>query len=219
MTKNSQQAIYKTIRERITLLQYPPGETLSENALAAEFGISRTPVRRVLQRLEFEGLVVSRQGVGTLVTTVDIKLLKEVYAFRIKLAELIGDLSSVPSNEGDLDTLRSVLERCEAMHDQQDYEALARLNMEFNNTLISFISNKPFREVSDRLYYQTARVWPQILPDMDWTEEVSFMGTEIKQIIEALEAGDMRRVGQVRRDHISKSLSRIQRYLGEGALP
>lgn len=219
MTKNNQQAIYRTIRDRICLLQYPPGETLSENALATEFGISRTPVRRVLQRLEFEGLVVSRQGVGTLVTTVDIKLLKEVYALRIKLAELIGELSSAPATEGNLNTLRALHERCQAMRNQQDYEALARINMEFNDILMSFINNKPFRDISDRLYYQTARVWPQILPDMDWTEEVNFMCTEISQIFEALESGDMRRVGQVRRDHISKSLSRIQRYLGEGTLP
>jgi hypothetical protein len=42
------------------------------------------------------------------------------------------------------------------------------------------------------------------------------MCTEIKQIAGALSKGDMKRIGQIRRDHISNSLSRIQRYLGEG---
>jgi DNA-binding GntR family transcriptional regulator len=86
------QAIYKEIRERICLLQYPPGEMLSENALAAEFEVSRTPMRRILRLLEFEGLVISRAGVGTLVTTADLRSLREVYRLRIKLAEVIGDL-------------------------------------------------------------------------------------------------------------------------------
>jgi DNA-binding GntR family transcriptional regulator len=85
-------AIYNEIRDRICLLQYPPGMMLSENQLASEFGVSRTPIRRVLQRLEFEGLVVSKQGIGTLVTIVDLQYLKEVYALRLKLSELAGEL-------------------------------------------------------------------------------------------------------------------------------
>lgn len=216
MAKNSQEAIYKIIRERIALLQYPPGETLSENTLATEFGVSRTPVRRVLQRLEFEGLVSSKQGVGTLVTTLDIKLLKEVYVLRIKLAELIGELSPTPSVQGNLEVLDNLLERCKQMRERRDYEELARINMEFNDALLRFISNLPFREISDRLYYQTARVWPQILPDMKWLEEVDYMCSEIEQIAAALRQGNMQRVGEVRRTHIAMSLSRIQRYLGEG---
>jgi DNA-binding GntR family transcriptional regulator len=189
---------------------------ISENALAAEFGISRTPMRRILQRLEFEGLVVTRQGVGTIISTADLKSLREVYLLRIKLAELIGDLSPTPGPEGDIVTLDKLLERCQQMRQQRDYEALSRLNMDFNDALVRFISNKPLREISDRLYYQTARVWPQILPDMDWAEEVEYMCSEINQIDEALRQGDMRQVGQVRRDQISMSLNRIQRYLGMG---
>jgi len=208
------QTIYKQLRARICILQYPPGEAISENALAAEFGVSRTPIRRILQLLEFEGLVTSKQGVGTLVTTVDLKSLKEVYALRIKLAELIGELSSAPASDERIMMLDTLLERCEKMRTQRDYEELARINMEFNDELVRFISNKPLREISDRLYYQTARVWPQILPDMDWAEEVDFMCTEIKEIAEALRRGDMHRVGQVRRDQIAMSLKRIQRYLG-----
>lgn len=210
------QQIYKTIRSRICLLQYQPGEMISENALATEFEVSRTPMRRILQRLEFEGLVVTKQGLGTLVTTVDIKLLREVYALRIKLAEIIGELCSPPPAHTDFSHLDQLLERCQQMHQRRDYEELGRINMEFSDALIRFISNKPLQEISERLYYQTARVWPQILPDMDWAEEVDFMCTEIKEITAALQAGDMHRVGQTRRDHIAMSLSRIQRYLGEG---
>jgi DNA-binding GntR family transcriptional regulator len=208
--------IYKSIRERICLLEYPPGEVLSENALAAEFKVSRTLMRRILRLLEFEGLILSRQGVGTLVTTADLKSLKEVYLLRIKLAELIGDLSPMPSSDGSIDDLDRLLERCEQMRDRRDYEELGRINMEFNDALVRFISNLSLRNISDRLYYQTARVWPQILPDMVWDEEVDYMCTEIKQIAEALRAADMQRVGQVRREHISMSLSRIQGYLGQG---
>ena len=47
--------LYATIRERICLLEYAPLQRLSEEELAAEFKVSRTPIRRVLTRLEAEG--------------------------------------------------------------------------------------------------------------------------------------------------------------------
>src|SRR3546814_2838391 len=49
--------IYHALRDRICLLEYPPGLRLSEEEIAQEFDVSRTPVRRVLARLESEGLV------------------------------------------------------------------------------------------------------------------------------------------------------------------
>ena len=47
------QALYRELRDRISLLQYPPGTALRESALADEFGVSRTPIRRALHQLEF----------------------------------------------------------------------------------------------------------------------------------------------------------------------
>ncbi len=62
--------IYRILRDRICLLEYAPGSLISEEELAQEFEVSRTPVRRVLGRLESEGLVQSVHGVGTLVRIV-----------------------------------------------------------------------------------------------------------------------------------------------------
>ena len=88
--------LYRTLRDRICLLDYPPGARLSEEELAAEFEISRTPLRRVLARLEAEGLIGSVHGVGTIVTDVDVEELAQVYALRMELAPLLGRLDPVP---------------------------------------------------------------------------------------------------------------------------
>ena len=87
------QRLHAELRARICLLDYPPGTRLSEETLAAEFGTSRTPLRRVLARLEDEGLLTSRHGVGTLVTDVDLAEMAQVYALRLELAQLAGQLS------------------------------------------------------------------------------------------------------------------------------
>lgn len=87
------EAIYETLRDRICLLQYPPGAILKEAEIAAEFGVSRTPIRSVLQRLIFGGLVESRDGIGTIVTSLSLTELRDIYEVRLKIAEMIGHLS------------------------------------------------------------------------------------------------------------------------------
>lgn len=213
MARMSQEEIYEQIRERICLLQYAPGAVLSENTLATEFGVSRTPVRSALQRLEYEGLVSSLPGVGTIVASVDLKFLKEVYALRMKLAEIAGELSRSRVPPKTLSCLRDLLQRCREMDANYDPEAIARLYNDFHDEMLNVIGNDPLREIYNQLYYQTARIWLQILPDLDWHKEVDVTCQEIADVIEALEAGDMQAVAQVRRDYMSSFLSRINSYL------
>lgn len=212
--------IYKEIRDRICLLQYPPGSLLTENQLASEFGVSRTPIRQALHRLEFEGLVGSKRGVGTMVTIVDLRALREVYALRLRLYELIGDFSSAERlRDDDIDTLRSVLAQAQEMvsyrNTRSNRVALARLYMTFNEIITHTISNDALRKISEQLFYQTSRVWLQILPDLDWGEEVEFFCTELEHVIETLESeGTMADVSQIRREHMIELLNRIRLYLG-----
>jgi DNA-binding GntR family transcriptional regulator len=100
------ETIYNEIRDRICLLRYPPGHTLGESELAREFGISRTPIRRVLQRLEYEGLVESRQGIGTIVTLIDLEELREIDALRMKLAEISGEMMPLPRTRVNIDRMK-----------------------------------------------------------------------------------------------------------------
>lgn len=213
--ENNLEAIYMTIRDRICVGEFQPGSVLSENALAAEFGMSRTPIRRVLQRLELEGLVATKEGLGTIVTILDVISLKEIYDLRIKLAELFGELSpNVHVLEADLADLERLLERCKAMYGQGDPRELARINMAFHEGVMELLTNRPLRKFFSQLYYQTVNLWLQLLPGMAWDEEVRAMVEEYTATIERLRENDMHGAGMVRRDHIDRSLRRIRTYLG-----
>lgn len=206
-------AIHDEMRERICLLRYPPGIRLSESELAAEFGVSRTPLRRVLNRLEFEGLVESRHGVGTIVTSIDIDKLEEIYALRTRLAELIGDLDPLPASEADFADLHGLHRRCLALLKERNAEEFARINMLFHLKLAGFIGNTALREVTELLYFRTVRMWLKSKPEMEyWREEVDAFAREIAEITMALREGDMRAVGFIRRNHISMSFARLKRY-------
>src|SRR3546814_3816943 len=159
------------IRERICLLTYPPGTRLSEAALAAEFGVSRTPIRRVLAHLEAGGLVESRHCVGTVVTTIDLPRLREIYALRMRLAELIGELAPRPRSAADIARLRSLLARCEALRGRPDPAEYCRINMAFQRELAEVIGNSALRQVSETLYFQTSRFFLESTASMYLVEE------------------------------------------------
>lgn len=212
MSRERFERIYKTIRDRICLVEYEPGERLGEEELAREFHVSRTPIRRVLSKLESEGLLESRHGVGTFVTDVDIDALAQVYQLRMELAELIGKLDPIPRSADDLERMRALLVRCDRLLKEPDANAYARLNMDFFQELGAMIGNAPLREISERLYYLTTRIWLKSVPHLNLPDEIEVFRREMADILQAMEVGDLEAVGHIRRSHISMSVKRMKRY-------
>lgn len=209
-TRQRHQAIYTVIRQRIFLLEYLPGQRLSEEVLAEEFSVSRTPVRRVLARLESEGLLRSVQSVGTIVTDVDIETLTQAYKLRMELAELIGRLDPAPVTEDITSTLRAILARFSDLERDPNPRVFAQINMDFFHAIIALTKNEPFREISERLYYRTSRIWIKSIDRMDMLDEISIFRREVTDILAAVEIGDLEAVGHIRRSHISMSFQRLK---------
>jgi DNA-binding GntR family transcriptional regulator len=212
MSRERFERIYKTIRDRVCLLEYQPGERLGEEDLAREFDVSRTPIRRVLSRLEGEGLLESRHGVGTFVTDVDIDALSQVFQLRMELAVLIGKLDPIPRSEADLARVREILARCDALTKAPDAKVYARINMDFFQELGAMIGNAPLKEISERLYYLTTRIWLKSVPHLNFKDEIIVFSREVADILAAMEVDDLEAVGHIRRSHISMSVKRMKRY-------
>ncbi len=172
-------------------------------------------MRRILWQLERDGLINISRGSGAVVTAVDIKSLKEIYVVRLKLIELASELKLARSSDNIISQLQTILEETLPMRDQYDVVALAKLYNTFHREMLKIIRNRFLRQITDQLYYQTARVWVQLLPDLDWTEEVDIMCDEIRNVIEALRNQDMVTVAGVRREHMAMLLQRINKYLGD----
>ena len=202
-------AIHHALRERITLLRYPPGTRLDIVALSREFGVSRTPIRAVLQRLEYDGLVMTRHGVGTRVTEVDLGRLREVTEFRMRLAELIGELSPLPPSPACLERFERALDACRALGEQLDAEGFARVDLEVHACVCSLIGHPQLLEDYDELYYRTARMWFALLPRLPWADEVARFRADVELQLLALRRGDVRGVGFLVRNALSGVLYRV----------
>lgn len=205
--------IHATVRERIALLHYPPGARLDLDALAAEFGVSRTPIRSALQRLEHEGLVETRHGVGTRVTAIAFDDVCEIAAFRMRLAELIGDLSPLAPSPAVLGRLRAARDACAGLLCRVDPEGFGRVDLEVHECVCALIGHPQLRQVYDALYYRTARIWTVLLPTLPWETEVSIFLADIELTLQAMERGDVRGVGFLTRNALAAMLYRLSGHL------
>jgi DNA-binding GntR family transcriptional regulator len=214
--------IYQTLRMRICLLDYAPGSRLREEDLAEEFGVSRTPIRRVLVKLEAEGLLRSVHGVGTIVTDIEVAELAQVYELRVELAELVGRLSPVAVDDVLRTRVREIKKRCDKMVADGDPREFARINMEFFHLFNSLTTNEPLREINERLYYQTTRIWLKTASQLAAYQELLhnefvIFQREVADIAEAIENGDLVSASHVRRAHIALSFNRIRRAANQAA--
>ncbi len=212
-TKPTTEQIFRELRERICLLDIAPGARLTEEGLAREFGVSRTPIRQVLDRLEFERLIVQERGSGARVAVLDSKELRDVWAVRLKVAELVGDFVSLPAPPALVARLEDIRQELEEVANDRDLRRLGSLYNRFHGTFLELISNRTLRWMHDVLYHQTAREWLQFLPEMDLDAELDMMRDELDLTIDAMRGTDGERLAVLRADFMQGLLVRFNAHL------
>jgi DNA-binding FadR family transcriptional regulator len=92
--------VHHELKRRLTLWEYLPGTRMGEEALAAEFGVSRTPVRDALRRLEQEGFLEDTEGwTGYRVRKPDLPRMEELYEVRLSLEQAaVRRLAAAPAD-------------------------------------------------------------------------------------------------------------------------
>jgi len=211
--KMSRQDIHDELRERVLLLDLPPGTRLREEELAARYGVSRTPIRQVLDRLEFEGLVEQGDGRGARVSSLDPKELRDIWAMRLRIAEMVGDFIRLPHGQELFDVLDSIRSRLADLKNSKDTRALGALYNRYHEAMLETVGNAALVRIHDLLYVQTARVWMQFLPEMDIDREIDIMAEEVGQTMAALAEGSPAEVAAVRADHMRRLLNRFNQHV------
>lgn len=218
--KPSRREIHSYLREQILLLDLPPGSRLREERLAEHFGVSRTPIRQVLDRLEFEGLVEQTEGSGARVSTLDPKELRDIWVLRLRIAQIVGDYIRIPKDQEILDRLDSIRSRLAEVRQSGDTRELGALYNRYHEAMLTLVNNQALAQIHDLLYVQTARVWMQFLPEMNIEREVDIMAEEVGETMAALAEGSTEEVAEVRADHMRRLLDRFNRHMtGFPAVP
>lgn len=205
--------IYRTLRDRICSIEYPPGTRLRETDLAEEFSVSRTPMRNVLTTLEHDGLLDVKHGVGNIVSLVEPEQLVEIYTVRMMLAQSAGDFFASPFPPGTLEQFIGYKQAFQAL-EAGDVVGFGRVNIRYYTGLTALITNTCLRDTMLRLFFQTSRMWLVSLPSLDWEEVITAVADELDELIRLIRLEDPIGLGLAARNHIFMSRRRILEGLG-----
>ena len=175
--------------------------------------MSRTPVRNVLQRLDAEGLVRTRHGVGTVVAPLDFQELRQAVMFRIELASMIGTLGPSTIDEATILAMRSSFVSCSQLFGSADLGAFAQIDMQLHAAICRVIGNTMLLHVYDEMFFRTARLRVYFLPKQNWDNEVSILLKDIELTVKAMENNDAKGVGFVTRNSIYNTFVRLEPLL------
>jgi DNA-binding GntR family transcriptional regulator len=133
---------YQAVRELIRRRELAPGYLLSEGQLASHLGMSRTPVHEAIARLSHEGLVTTLPKRGTIVNTLSVGELDDLYSIREVLEGLAARLAAARINAGAVAALSRTLELAADALSKGHVEALARLDVAFHNGIAQAGANR-----------------------------------------------------------------------------
>lgn len=197
-------AIYREIRYRICTNRYPPDTVLREEVLAQEYAVSRSPIRRVFSMLEHEGLVEIKHGIGTLVTRIEPDQLDDVYAVRMILAEAMGPYIKMPLPAGARDFFQQCGNEFLAL-EKGDTIGFAETNIRYFTSVINMTDNTTLREIQQKLFFQTSRMWLLLLPSMPWEATLKTVHNETVDVVRRIDADDPIGLSYAIRSHIFES--------------
>ncbi|MEM8631400.1 MAG: GntR family transcriptional regulator [Pseudomonadota bacterium] len=147
--KSSPKDAYDLILEAIDVGVYGPGDRLVESELADRFGVSRTPIREALQRLETQSLL-ARDGRSLIVASLDHNQMAELYVVRSELEGLAARLAAQHATAEEISVLRQMNEADRTL--AGDPAALARANRRFHKQVHLASHNRYLVQQLDLVY-------------------------------------------------------------------
>jgi DNA-binding GntR family transcriptional regulator len=187
------------IRERILRGHYPEGQPLRQDAIGAELGVSRIPVREALRQLEVEGLVTFNPHRGAVVSTLSLKQIRELFELR---ADIEGDLilRAMPHmTEEDDDRAEEILDAYEIALQGGQVAVWGALNWQFHSTLYAPADRALTMGIVDKLHQHSDRY---LRMQLALTHGENRARHEHRAIAAAAKKRDGAKAARLLRDHI-----------------
>ena len=142
--------VYHQLRDNIGSHRIRPGERLQEVSLAAQLGVSRTPVREALARLESEGMIIV-EGRGFVVPELTDTDIEEIYQLRFLLEPAaVSSAVAAVASAADLAPMSSAIEGATAAEKCGDFRAFLEANSRFHNAWRALIPNRRMSKLLDQ---------------------------------------------------------------------
>lgn len=200
--KPLREVVTETLREAIVNGVLKPGERLMEIQLAEELGVSRTPVRESIRKLELEGFVVMVPRRGTYVADLSIKDINEVYEIRTVLDVLAAGLAAERITEEEQEQLERILFQVGELVEANDIEKLIEVDSQFHDILYRASRNDRLVGIINNLREQFTR-FRSI--SMKYPGRLKNTLEEHTRLVEAIAQRNPDLAQQVAREHMENS--------------
>lgn len=202
--------VCENIRQAIIDGTFKPGERLMEIQLADEMGVSRTPVREAIRRLELEGFVVMIPRRGTYVADISIKDITEIYEVRISLDVLAAGLAAERITDEELETMNGYLREIARYVPSLDMEKIVALDSAFHDVLYKASRNERLWSIIGNLREQLTGIRAR---SMSYPGRLVDTMNEHRDLLDSIASRDIERAQRAARVHIENAEQILLRSL------
>jgi len=210
MSKKHADQLVQVLEDEIASGLQPPGTRLEEVALAARFGVSRTPVREALRLLSASGLIELRPRRGAVVATLSLERLVEMFEAMAELEAICGRLAARRMSDAE----RRELERCHALCGEAaasaDTDSYYWRNAAFHGAIYAGSHNSYLAEEARKL---RRRLQPYRRLQLRLRRRVADSYAEHSAVVEAILAGEEEAASEALRAHVTIQSDRFADWL------
>lgn len=191
--------VFKTLRQGILTGELKPGERLMEIHLANKLGVSRTPIREAIRKLELEGLVTMIPRRGAEVAQITEKSMKDVLEVRKVLDDLSVELACERITEEEKELLKSACVDFEEAVKTGDFAKIAKTDVAFHDIIVTATRNIRLSQMVNNLAEQMYRYRFEYIKD---SSQHARLVQEHEEICQGIIAGDKKRALEAIEAHI-----------------
>lgn len=199
--------VFEQIENDILSETYKKGEILTESRLSASLGVSRTPIREALRRLEQEHLI-EESGKGAIVIGISEEDLEDIFLIRSKLEGLLCKTAATKHTAEDLEKLKEAIELQEYYTEKGDPDKIRQMDNKFHETLYKIGGKNVFYEILVSLHKKIQKYRRASVSDKS---RASASLSEHKAIYNAIASGDGERAYELSLEHIKNAFEHIKR--------
>jgi len=194
-----------------------PNEQLKTSDLAEEMGVSRTPVREALLRLEDEGLVETQPYRGAIVAPFSVEGVRGAYELLSVIEGLSGRKAAETVNDQACEELEDILIEMQQALNRQEYDVYYNCNYRFHSKISNWYENEKAQEILHQLWNYTRRLRQQYPSS---SKRLAGAMNEHRAILAALRKHDGQRVESLLQQHGENSVSELMRRIQDkSAIP
>ncbi len=204
------EVVFEHLRNSILNADLKPGERLMEVQLAEQLGVSRTPIREAIRKLELEGLVVMVARKGAYVADVSVKDILDVLEVRNVLEGLAAALCAERITDEELENLKLISDNFKKYLEEDDTEGMVEMDMQFHDQIIQSTRNAKLIQISQGLQEQVHRFRITYFEEFGKDEGVL---KEHKSILEAIVNKDTVSAQRVAQQHVDTLKQSIAKFV------